>query len=44
MVLIGVIDGSKTLALRDPSCDTNKTQVLKALITRFLRPWAEAAS
>lgn len=38
-ILIGVIDGSKTMALRDPTLDTKKsTELLKTLITRFLRP------
>ncbi len=38
-ILIGVIDGSKIMALRDPTIDTKKsTALLKTLITRFLRP------
>jgi AcrR family transcriptional regulator len=38
-VLISVIDGSKTLAIRDPKLDVERTRdLLKLLIARFLTP------
>ncbi len=38
-VLIGIIDGSLTLKIRNPSLDTTKaTALFKLLITRFLTP------
>ncbi|WP_088342588.1 MULTISPECIES: TetR/AcrR family transcriptional regulator [Rhodomicrobium] len=38
-VLLSVIDGSKTLTLRDPGVDIQKSlDLLKTLITRFLMP------
>ena len=38
-ILIGVVDGSKTMAVRDPSLDRAKTiRLLRALIARFLAP------
>ncbi len=39
MILIVVLDGSKALALRDPTLDAKRsTDLLRTLITRFLRP------
>ncbi len=38
-VLISVIDGTKTLLIRDPKLDAKKSaKVLEAMITRFLSP------
>ena len=38
-VLIGVIDGSKVMAVRDPSLDRTKAiELLRTLIARFLTP------
>ncbi len=40
-LLISVIDGSKTLAVRDPKLDSKKcADLLRILITRFLAPTA----
>lgn len=44
-VLIGVIDGSKTMAVRDPSPNRTETiELLRTLIERFLTPPAPGAS
>ncbi len=38
-VLISIIDGSKTLAIRNPQIDAKKSfEVLKTLVSRFLAP------
>ncbi|SED48821.1 transcriptional repressor [Rhizobiales bacterium GAS188] len=44
-ILISVIDGSKTLSVRDPKFDMVKSvELLKTLITRFLAPPESKAS
>jgi AcrR family transcriptional regulator len=43
-ILLGVLDGAKTLTLRDPKLDVTKAaQLLRALIGRFLEPRRECS-
>jgi hypothetical protein len=41
-ILISLIDGTKTLGVRNPKLDVEKTsKVLKTLVSRFLAPLSE---